>query len=64
MKNLENENTEPKIRQLIVDTDGSQIWIKKAEVSKIELVAICNMIISYVSKPEPETPLIKDHEKK
>jgi len=47
---LKKEEETPKLRQILVETDGAQIWIRKAETSKIELVAICNMVIAHVTK--------------
>lgn len=49
---LKKEEETPKLRQILVETDGAQIWIRKAETSKIELVAICNMVIAHVTKEE------------
>lgn len=56
MKNdLKQEAVAPKLRQVLIETDGQQIWVRKAECSKIELVAICNMVVSYISKEKNET---------
>ena len=50
MKDISKKDTEVKLRQILIETDGKQIWIRKAETSKIELVAIMNMVIEYVAK--------------
>lgn len=54
--NLDNHNTEPKLRQIIIETDGREIWIRKAEVSNIELGAICNMILVRMSRADTKIP--------
>ena len=36
-------------RQILIETDGSQVVLRKSEVSKIELVSIMRMIIDHVS---------------
>lgn len=40
---------EPKLRQILIETDGASIWIRKSEVSKIELISIMNMVVSYMT---------------
>lgn len=45
--------TGPKMREIIILTDGNNIELKKADVSgKIELVAILQNLIGYLSQPE------------
>ena len=39
---------EKKKRQIIIETDGANINIVKAEVSAIELVAICGMVENFI----------------
>ena len=46
--------TSPQIRQIIIETDGNDISIIKAEVpGKIELVAIFQTLIAFLTKPTP-----------
>jgi len=43
----------PQMRQIIIETDGDNIHLVKAEVSgKIELMGILNGIIGYLNRPE------------
>lgn len=57
---LKKAEEEVKIRQILIETDGKQIWIRKAETSKIELVAICNMIVAYVSREQESAPKVTE----
>lgn len=42
---------EPKMRQIVIETDGNKVNIVKAEVAgNLELIAILNSIIGYLSK--------------
>ena len=44
----EDVATEPKLRQIIIETDGNNVKIVKAEVNgNIELIGILNTIISH-----------------
>lgn len=46
----ENKNTPLPLRQIIIETDGNDIKILKAEVSgKIELIAILQNVINYLN---------------
>ena len=56
-KPLESPKEAPKLRQIVIETNGSEIWIRKAETTRIELAAICNMVIASIGKEkkEPET---------
>lgn len=48
---VKEEVKAPKIRQILIETDGNNIKLVKAEVSgSIELVAILQNIIGYVGK--------------
>lgn len=51
---LKKPEVSPKIRQILIETDGREIWIRKAETSKIELIAICQMVIAHQTKQEAE----------
>jgi len=43
----------PKMRQIVIETDGNEIHLKTAEVSgKIELVAILQSIIGHLNQPK------------
>lgn len=58
MENQEGSQKEEQLlRQIVIETDGSEIWIRKAETSRIELVAICNMVIASIraEKKDPTT---------
>lgn len=51
IKSVNNEKIaeEPKIRQIVIETDGNNINLIKAEVSgQIELIAILQNIIAYI----------------
>jgi len=48
------EKEQPKIRQILIETDGEHIWVRKAETSKIELIAICNMIANNITNTGPQ----------
>jgi hypothetical protein len=56
MENKEGTNTpketkeKPKLRQIIIETNGDEISLEKAEVSgKIELIAILQSVIGYLN---------------
>lgn len=54
MKNIEPKKQEetPKMRQIIIETDGNKINIVKAEVAgNLELIAIINAVLSHFSQP-------------
>ena len=45
----------PKMRQIIIETDGTKINLVKAEVAgKLELVAILNILLNDMNKPAPQ----------
>jgi hypothetical protein len=49
-KEVEKKIEAPRMRQIILETDGNNVNIVKAEVSgKIELVAIMNLVASNIS---------------
>lgn len=51
-ENKKEESATPKMREIIIETDGNDIHIKKAEVSgKIELIAILQNMIGYLNQP-------------
>lgn len=53
--NVAGEPAEPKMREIIIQTDGKNIFLKKAEASIIELTAILSMIVTQINKkPEEE----------
>jgi hypothetical protein len=48
----ENETTLPKMRQLVIETNGTDIHIKTDETSgRIELMAILQSIIGFLNQP-------------
>lgn len=50
-----NKLKEGRIRQIIIETDGDSISLKKAEVSgKIELTSILNIILEHLNKTTDE----------
>ena len=52
IKDKENKET-PKLREIIIETDGNNISIKKAEVSgSIELTAILQSLINFINQPQ------------
>lgn len=54
MKDAPNtdKNTQPKMRQIILETDGTDIKIVKAEVAgKLELTAILQAVIGHINQP-------------
>ena len=43
----------PKMRQIVIETDGDNIHLAKAEVSgKIELVGILQSLIGFLNQPK------------
>jgi len=55
MEKKEKKQEEVKMRQIIIETDGSKINLVKAEVAgKLELVAILNILLNDMNKPAPE----------
>jgi len=45
----------PKMRQIIIETDGTNINLVKAEVAgRLELVAILNILLNDMNKPAPQ----------
>ncbi len=55
MKKEEKKQEEVKMRQIIIETDGTKINLVKADVAgKLELVAILNILLSDMNKPAPE----------
>jgi len=49
-ENRKKENL-PKLRQILIETDGNKVHIVKAEIAgKIELVAILQTIINNIDK--------------
>lgn len=52
---MENKLKEGNIRQIIIETDGDSVLLKKAEVSgSIELTSILKIIIQYINTPREE----------
>ena len=54
-KNNQNiaENGKPKMRQIIIETDGNSINISKSETSGvIELIAILQSLVVYLQRPK------------
>lgn len=52
-KNKKIETPEkPKMRQIIIETDGNSINIAKADVAgNLELIAIINTVLAYLTNP-------------
>jgi hypothetical protein len=51
---LPEKKASPVFRQILIETDGTQVVLRKSEVSKIELVAIMNMVISHTERSGKE----------
>jgi len=50
--NEEKKTEAPKLRQIIIETDGNNINITKAEVAgQLELIAIINKVLEFVTNP-------------
>jgi NAD kinase len=48
----DKKEEKPKIRQIIIETDGTNINIAKAEVAgQIELIAIINGVLGFLTNP-------------
>lgn len=59
-KPLETQQEESKkLRQIIIETDGKEIWIRKAETSRIELVAICEMVIKSITTKNKNSEIVQ-----
>ncbi len=57
MEEVKKEEKSPTMRQIIIETDGTNVVLKKAEVaSLIELNGIMSMIIKFVNAPKAQTP--------
>lgn len=53
VKNEESKVQEaPKMRKIIIETDGKNIHIEKIETTPIETMAIFRMVIELLNKPE------------
>lgn len=52
VKKIENPKiVKPKMRQIIIETDGDSIKVVKSEVSgSLEFIAILNSLIAFLSK--------------
>ena len=51
MEKKEKKQEEVKMRQIIIETDGSKINLVKAEVAgKLELIAILNVLLNDLNK--------------
>ena len=53
-KTEEGTPATPVMRQIIIEHDGNNVHVKKAEVSgKIELIGILQMVITFLNQPKP-----------
>ena len=57
VKKEEGKQVEPKMRQIIIETNGKDVFLRTAEVSGIiELTAILQIIIEYVNRKTKDEP--------
>ena len=59
-KNKPNKSISNPLRQIIIETDGSNINLIKAEVAgNLELIAILQNILQHISNPNKKEQLTK-----